>query len=277
MLGQLPYCAFSFGGGVQSSAIYLMLMHEPRKLLEAMGELPDKVFFADTGAETASTYKALVHMMGFKSLHFEIQIVSNGSILNHCYGSGDYNPLYPFYIKQPDGKLSMAKRQCTSEFKIRAVQKACREAFHLTRKKLKYPTISQWLGISTDEPERVKTSEGTGFVTRYPLIELGMSRDDCVDYCKQHNWTPTKSRCYLCPYQGDAQWLELKYKHPGDFELACQQDERIRNTLLWRDRAEGNQPTAQCYLHRSCAPLREVQFKGEPDLWADECQGVCNT
>ena len=54
MLGKLPYCAFSFGGGVQSSAIYLMLIHEPWKLLEIMGELPDRVYFADTGAETQS-------------------------------------------------------------------------------------------------------------------------------------------------------------------------------------------------------------------------------
>ncbi|MEH2169329.1 MAG: hypothetical protein V7K41_22260 [Nostoc sp.] len=270
MLGKLPYCALSFGGGVQSSAIYLMLIYEPWRLLEVMGELPDKVYFADTGAETQNTYKAVEYMQSFKSIAFKIEVVSNGNILERQYTSGDFNPLFPFFIKQIDGNIGMAKRQCTSEYKIRAIQKACREAFKLTNVKLMVPTISQWLGISIDEPERIKISEGTAFVTRYPLVELGWDRDRCVDYCLRWKWTPTKSRCFMCPYQSDANWLELKRDSPDEFENACLVDEKIRETMLWRDAS-----TSKCYLHRSCVPLREVQFKGENDLFADECQGMC--
>lgn len=72
MLGESLYCAFSFGGGVQSSAIYLMLIYEPKRLFRAMGELPDKVYFADTGAETQTTYDCLEHMKNLKSQLFKI-------------------------------------------------------------------------------------------------------------------------------------------------------------------------------------------------------------
>ena len=270
MLGKLPYCAFSFGGGVQSSAIYLMLIHEPWKLLEIMSELPDRVYFADTGAETQSTYKALEYMQSYKSQSFQIEVVSNGSLLERTYSSGDYNPLYPFFIKQPDGKKGMAKRQCTSEYKVRAIHKACRQAFNLVNKPLKYPTVSQWLGIGIDELERVKTSEGEGFSTNYPLIQLEWDRDRCIEYCESHGWTPTKSRCYMCPYQSDANWLDLKLNHPEDFERACVEDGRIRDTLM------RNGSVSEAYLHSSLMPLRTVKFKGEDNgLFADECQGVC--
>jgi hypothetical protein len=269
MLGNLPYCCFSFGGGVQSSAIYLMLIHEPWVLLELMGELPDKVYFADTGAETSSTYKCLEHMQNYKSQSFGIEVVSSGNMLERQYTSGDYNPLYPFFISQPDGKVGMAKRQCTSEYKVRTIQRACREAFGLVKKHLKTPTISTWLGISTDELERLKFTEGEGFVLRYPLIELGWDRNQCIDYCATHNWVPIKSRCYMCPYQSDKNWLDLKINHPDDFEKACVEDERIRDTTTWSG------GTSQAYLHRSCVPLREVVFKDEPELFLDECQGMC--
>ncbi|WP_375501643.1 hypothetical protein [uncultured Nostoc sp.] len=277
MLDKLPYCALSFGGGVQSSAIYLMLIHEPWRLLDVMGELPDKVYFADTGAETKDTYKAVNYMQSFKSKVFEIEVVSNGNILERQYTSGDYNPLFPFFIKQLDGGIGMAKRQCTSEYKIRAIQKACREAFKLTNVKLMIPTVSQWLGISIDEPERIKTSEGKGFITQYPLVQLGWDRKKCIEYCESYNWTPTKSRCFMCPYQSDANWLQLKRDSPDEFEEACLVDEKIRETLLWGDATKNQTTTSQSFLHRSCIPLRNVKFKGENNLFADECQGVCNT
>jgi hypothetical protein len=44
----------------------------------------------------------------------------------------------------------------------------------------------------------------------------------------------------MCPYQGDANWLELKVKSP---------DERIRQTMLEKNASTNQTVTSQCYLH----------------------------
>lgn len=271
MLGKSPYCVFSFGGGVQSSAIYLMLMHEPGRLLEAMGELPDKVYFADTGAETKATYKCLEHMQKTCSGSFQIETVNNGNILESAFAdSGLYKACYPFFIKNGiTGKVGMAQRMCTSNYKIRAIQKATRQAFNLKGMPLRDNFISMWLGISIDEIDRARDSRDKWIVNRYPLIELGLTRQDCLDYCARYDWIPTKSRCYFCPYQSDANWLELKQTSPDEFDAACKEDERVRSRFL--------HDGSKAYLHQSCVPLRDVVFKGENnnDGFGNDCQGIC--
>ena len=266
---QSPYCIFSFGGGVQSSAIYLMLIYEPRRLLDAMGELPNKVFFADTGAELKSTYDCLAHMQSFKSNAFEIEVVNNGSILESTFAdSGNSKASYPFFIKNGQtGKVGISQRRCTTDYKIKAIQKATRKAFNLTGLHLRDGFVSNWLGISLDEAHRMKDNPDKWMLKRYPLIELEMTRDDCLDYCSRYDWKPIKSRCYFCPYQSDANWLELKRNSPEAFELACKEDERVRDKFL-RDGSKG-------YLHKSCKPLRDVAFKGEDGGFGNDCQGLC--
>lgn len=267
-----PWCVFSFGGGVQSSAIYLMLIHEPKRLFEIMNELPNKVYFADTGAELKSTYACLEHMLTLQSSLFQIETVNNGSILEGIFAdTGNPKVSYPFFIKNGQtGKVGMSRRMCTSEYKIKAVQKATRKAFNLTGLKLRDKCVSMWLGISIDEIERVKDSPDRWVQHRYPLIELGMSRQDCIDYCGQYDWTPVKSRCYFCPYQSDTSWAELKRDSPEEFELACKEDERIRNRPLKND--------SLSYLHQSCVPLRDIRFKKlDNDGFGNECEGICGT
>lgn len=272
MFGNSPYCVFSFGGGVQSSTIYLMLIHEPKRLFKVMGELPDKVYFADTGAETQSTYECLRHMQNLRSPLYEIETVNNGSILESSFAdTGNSKASYPFFIKNGiTGKVGMAKRICTSEYKIKAIQKAIRKTFNLTKMKLRDNNVSMWLGISIDEIERVKDSRDKWVLHQYPLIELGLNRQDCLDYCDRYNWTPTKSRCYFCPYQSDVNWASLKQNSSEEFELACKEDERIRNRFL----TDGS----TAYLHRSCVPLRQVKFKSDDnDNFGNECEGLCST
>ena len=47
--------------------------------------------------------------------------------------------------------------------------------YHLT-------AVELWLGISTDEAIRMKPSRDRWIQNRYPLIEAGMSRRDCMDW-----------------------------------------------------------------------------------------------
>lgn len=280
-----PFCFFSFGGGVQSSAIYLMLLNEPHKLHEAMGEMPDIVLFADTGAETQSTYDCLAEMRGrgkeIGNKAFEIELVQyRVGIIETTLESGHYYPTYPFFVKKKDGSIGMSKRICTQKFKIDVLKKAVRERLGLTGRRIKDKIlISSWLGISTDESERMRLSLDGWTECRYPLIELGMDRSDCIDYCKKFDWHPAKSRCWLCPFQSNINWLDLKLNHPDEFEKACEEDERIRylpRSHEWKRNAD---PESEFYLHRSCIPLRKVDFLHKEKLsdfsFRDECTGLC--
>lgn len=42
---------FSFGGGLQSTAIALLMVYEPNRLIELGLSLPKTIIFADTGRE----------------------------------------------------------------------------------------------------------------------------------------------------------------------------------------------------------------------------------
>lgn len=101
---------------------------------------------------------------------------------------------------------SQIGRQCTKKYKIQAVMKFLRKNYNVSLKK----QTGQWLGITTDEWTRMTTSEIKASVLMYPLIDLGMSRDDCEDYLNEQGLPiPPKSTCKSCPYHSDKTWREL--------------------------------------------------------------------
>ena len=64
---------------------------------------------------------------------------------------------------------------------MRPIRRKIRELIGL-RKRQRIPsgaTIELWLGISTDEAIRMRTSRDRWIRNRYPLIEARMSRQDC--------------------------------------------------------------------------------------------------
>ncbi len=104
--------------------------------------------------------------------------------------------------------------------------------------------IETLFGISTDEPLRAKERGPRWQRTRYPLIELGMSRDDCIAWLKRRSYpVPFKSACIQCPYRSDESWLWMGQTFPDEFEEACRYDdageehsraENAGSQTLWR-------------------------------------------
>ena len=43
---------------------------------------------------------------------------------------------------------------------------------------------TQYVGIAADEPDRIKEENNK----KYPLVEWGMSEQDCLDYCSSKGW-----------------------------------------------------------------------------------------
>jgi hypothetical protein len=120
-----------------------------------------------------------------------------------------------------------------------------------------------------------------GITNRYPLLEMGLSREDCGKIISDAGLNPVKSRCYFCPYIGD--WAGFKTDHPQAFDKAVEMDRQIRDST----RAGVEHPA---YLRRDCRPLDgsrdtpltelELMMGLGPDAWEDqgfedECDGMC--
>ena len=173
----------SLGGGVQSSVMALMAGER------AFDRVPDCAIFADTRWEPPSVYEHIEWLAG--QLPFPVYVVDNGrslredvkALTNHS-GSRSYVDI-PVYLKGRDGQGDgIGKRQCTTNYKVRPIRRRIRELLGL-RPRQRVPagtTVELWLGISTDEAVRMKDSQDRWMNNRYPLIEAGMSRSDCLQW-----------------------------------------------------------------------------------------------
>jgi hypothetical protein len=130
--------------------------------------------------------------------------------------------------------------------------------------------IEQWIGISTDEIQRMKPARDPYIKNRHPLIELNMSRQDCINYLKKNEIPlPEKSACIVCPFHNDAYWHFMKTERPSEFETAVKFDKEVRNITRKEDE--------QIFVHRSCKPLDEIEFnKKETDKQLDMFSHLCD-
>ena len=207
----------SLGGGRQFSVMALMAG------AGAFDRTPDCAIFANTHWEPPSIYAHLDWLEG--QLHFPLYVVDNGrslredvkALTNHS-GSPRYIDI-PVYLKGSDGQGDgIGRRQCTDSYKIRPIRRKVRELLGL-RGRQRVPSgvsVELWLGISTDEAIRMKTSRDRWITNRYPLIEAGMSRRDCMDWWKERYDRPLeRSACVACPFQSRSRWVETKRRYAG--------------------------------------------------------------
>lgn len=262
----------SLGAGVQSTTVLLLIRE---------GELPpiDCAVFADTGWEPQAVYQ---HLEWLKTVApCPVHIVSQGNIRDDALVSqvggrkseGSRWASIPFRVLQANGDQGMIRRQCTSEYKIQPIERFIRREMLGLDKGQRAPlqSVEQLFGISTDEMRRVRVSKQGWTKFSYPLIDLGMSREDCLAWCESRGYpTPPRSACIGCPYKSDAEWSHLRETSPEEWQDAVDFDEAIRNMEGMR---------GQVFLHGSYRPLSEVNLEPNKDqglLFEDEaCEGMC--
>ncbi len=259
----------SLGAGVQSSVMALMAAHGE---IEPM---PDCAIFADTQAEPQHVYDWLDWLE--TQLPFPVHRVTHGS-LKEAVSSGKDGPRLatpPFFTGAKGGsQTGILRRQCTQEYKIKPIQKKLREMAGIKpRQRVKEVRVSQWIGISLDEIQRMKDPPEKWCENRWPLLEKRMTRLHCLEWMrdKGYNQLPRKSACTFCPYHDNETWRQMKREDPDSFAEAVMVDEAIR---------DGFQKTTQkLYVHRSCIPLKDVDFRNAEDYgqlsFLDECDGMC--
>ena len=100
---------------------------------------------------------------------------------------------------------------------------------------------------------------------RFPLVELGLNREQAIAVVEEIGWpTPPRSRCWCCPNQSDLEWADVNDTFPELMDEAIKLDEEVR----LRD--------PHAYLHNTVEPLRFGIFKSKEDVFSSGCKdGVC--
>lgn len=258
----------SLGAGVQSTTLALMA---------AAGEIerPDCAIFADTGWEPAKVYAHLAKLEA--ALPFPTYRVSAGNlrtdILAKSAGSVGRFASVPWFTSNG----GMSPRQCTSEYKIAPINRKLRDLLGAQpRQRLPVGSVEVWIGISRDEAVRMSPARMRWQRNRWPLIERGMSRADCLQWLDRADWSAPKSSCIGCPYHGDAEWRHLRDYDPSGWSDAVMVDSALRASGPFRGMR------ATHYMHRSLVPLDQVDLStaadhGQSDLWGEECSGLCGS
>ncbi len=270
----------SLGAGIQSTTILLMVAH---------GELPapDLVVFADTGAEPPTVYDHLRWLSSPQVQQLPIITVDGGDISHDLREQvsgrraavGGRGASAPFFALGRDGSAAPIRRQCTGHYKIDPINAEIRRRLGFKpRQRIPVATAEVWIGISTDEVIRAGAAHQAWVVNRYPLLEMRMSRGDCEEWLRRHDYpVPPKSACVFCPYRTNGEWRRLRDNDPEAWASACEIDRLIRGGIVRNERGTS---TGGLYVHRSMLPLDEV------DLSTDEergqgmlmiCEGGCGT
>jgi len=271
----------SYGAGVQSTAVVL-------RSLNGELPLPDAVVFADTGWEPQTVYdtleatRPLIEAAGVPLLIARTGNIREDALAEDGAGGRGRFAAMPLFTNNLAGERSMMRRQCTNEYKIRAIEKMVRSEVLGIKKRGRVPKdvrVEQSIGISTDEASRMKPNRRPWIDNVWPLCDMPQrgyplfNRAKCKSWIDEHhpNILVAKSACIGCPFRSDAEWREMKIERPDDFADAVDFDNRIRGL------AKMESPV---YLHRSATPLGDVDFSnaadlGQGDLFDNECEGMC--
>lgn len=229
----------SFGGGVDSSsliAMHLDIKSAAKKLKMKVDDLRkiipdyDCIVFSDPGSEWPETYENIEYAQAVcEDAGVDFQIVRYKQGFYRHKGTNErirvkawrklteqekgnyYHSIEPYTIAEwltEAGSLPMlpgASHVCSDKFKG-GVQRKWAETT--------WPEEAfTWsLGIEANESKRHKRftmNKSSGKIGshefRYPLIELGMTRDDCIEMLEYLEWEGpiAKSSCMWCPWLSD--------------------------------------------------------------------------
>ena len=238
-----PLHAFSFGGGVQSTAALV---------LAATGDLPatddscrwDVFLFANVG-ENAEHPATLRYVTEYAMPYAE----DHGIVLREVRkrrrdGTPDdlmdaikrVNRSLPFPVRMSNG--APGRRSCTADFKINVIARELRRLGATNDN----PAIVG-IGISMDEIQRAK---GWGTVDprnllqvrEYPLLRLGLRRNDALRIIAASGLPqPPRSACYFCPFHSMDEWRRLKRDEPDLFakSVALEAEMNHRREQMGKD------------------------------------------
>jgi len=253
----------SWGGGLQSTCMAVM---------SALGDLPkvDAVINSDPGFESQENYKSIAWYLAWLNrhgLHTEVIYPENNIKLDFIN-----NHIHIPVWTQTGAPLT---RQCTQHYKLIPTKRRYREiaGYHPVNPPHPYPgEFEIWIGFTLDEHERRSKSRKKYMVNRWPLIELGMTRDHCIDYLQSHGLPiPPKSACVICPYRRAKDWIYIRDHCPGDWKQAVLIDKQVRHA-----RPLANVTSDSVYLYRGLVPLDQANLEADAAAYESRQKGAAH-
>ena len=272
-----PIHILSLGAGVQSSCLALMAAKG------SVGPMPTAAIFADTHAEPKSVYDWLEWLE--IQLPFPVYRVSAGSLTEAVFKQRIhektkaiyYKNLIPAYTLNPDGTRGITGRACTKNHKLDPMFKKAKELGGIKRGQKTIGIIS-WIGISLDEVSRMKPSQLKWAQNRYPLIDMDMTRHDCLRWMEKNGYPkPPRSACTYCPFHSDNEWRRMKKEEPKEFAGAVEFEKKMQQLRTLENGP--NRMKGKMFLHNSLKPLGEIDFSEDNTQgnfhFQNECEGMC--
>lgn len=281
------YRVLNLGAGVQSTVVALMIHN---------GKIPpvDCAIFADVQEEPKAVYDHLKWLIAEVAPSFPVLVRTAGR-LGDAITTGRLNRkrhsnIPAFTLNQSTGAVAIMPRRCTSDFKVDVVEGTIRREIIGLKPRQRWPKdviVEQLFGLSFEEcgrAGRVLRSFNDGprrgkATPLFPLIDMEMTRRKCLEWLKDYGvpHTVDRSACVFCPYKSNAEWQKLK-NNPTEFARVVEIDRMLRSG----DIAHRNGMRSLQYLHRSCVPIDEIDFRTAEERgdqgtlgFMAECEGMC--
>jgi len=207
----------SYGGGVNSTAMLIGMQER--------GERVDLILFADTGGEVPETYSYVQR--------FSKWLVANGmpeitpvwkttTRAGRVFGAGERLTLEQYCLGMGTlPSIAYGMKSCSLKFKREPQDKYIKTWAPAIEALGRGEKLTRLIGFDAGEPWRAVESPDEKFTNRYPLIEWGWDREECVEaIIRAGLCVPPKSSCFFCPNMKEIEILQLRDKHPELLERA---------------------------------------------------------
>ena len=223
----------SFGGGVDSTAMLIGLYER--------SERPELILFADTGGEKPHTY---LHIGAFN-----LWLLDHGfpdiTTVMRVNRDGDVRTLEQ---DCRDGKMlpsiAYGFKACSIKYKRDPQDKFCNNHAGCQEVWERGEKVTKLIGYDVGESHRAAIPEDEKYRYRYPLIEWGWDRDECLQAIKRAGLeTPGKSACFFCPSSKKREIMLLRKQYPALAERAVAMEKNaelsvvkgLGRTFAWGD------------------------------------------
>lgn len=203
------------GGVTSARALQWALDTFPREEVVAL--------WHDTRKEDADTYRFLCEISD--KLQIEITERSDGRSVEE--------------VEDDEGALANNRMAFCSRI-LKAEQ---RDRYFKEIRALGVTEIVNVLGFTSLEWQRIQRAsvraEAGGYTCRFPLAELGITKQECADWCMSLGVRPPRmylwsehANCVGCRRGGKAYWLAVQENHPDVFAAAVAREAEYGHTIL---------------------------------------------
>jgi hypothetical protein len=189
----------SYGAGTNSKAILAAMVMN--------GEPLDAIVNADPGGERQDIYDDMAETSawcverGYPSITVvkRVAVVKVGDEVKEAFTLEE-----ECLMRKQLPSIAYGFKSCSDKWKQQPFKKWLKES-GLT-------DVTVLIGFDADEPHRAARGDTyeSGYIKRYPLIEWGWNRSDCVDAIRRAGLRqPGKSACFFCPSSKVSEILAL--------------------------------------------------------------------